>query len=244
MLTEKDMWDRGYRARHELQGLELGWRGHTNRLIAEKIESVGLKHKAILELGAGDSAWIPYLADKYGDSRFAGLDYSETGCARLAQRLEQAGLSVEVFHQDMFAPGPALLGSFDLVLSFGLVEHFHDLGQVLTAKKRFLKPHGRLFTLIPNLAGSLGLLTRLYNREVYALHNPHDWESFRDGHARAGLRILAGGYLGSSNFGVAASCFDHPSGLAWHECYLHIFTPSVKITLKPCCRHTRRSRSP
>lgn len=216
-LTQEDMWDQGYQSRNEFSDIDFSWRNRTNLLVAREIESVGLENKSILEIGAGDSAWLPYLAKKYPDSRFAGLDYSEAGCARLAERLKSSGLSADVFREDFFAPSSPLHGKFDLVLSFGVVEHFLNLPDALSAKKKFIKQDGLLFTLIPNMAGAIGLLTKLYNRKVFDRHNAHDWNSFRDGHDKAGLRILSGGYLGSSNFGVLSSCFTKHSGFGWHS---------------------------
>ena len=48
------------------------------------------------------------------------------------------------------------------------------------------------------------------------MHNPHDWNSFLEGHRKAGLTVISGGYLGSGNFGVLSSCFKKHEGLSWH----------------------------
>jgi 2-polyprenyl-3-methyl-5-hydroxy-6-metoxy-1,4-benzoquinol methylase len=217
-LTRREYWDQGYAARDERAECRFDWREYVNHLLVKKIEGLGLDGKRVLEIGAGDSAWLPYFARRYPGSRFAGLDYSEAGCARLAKRAAGLGRpsAIEVHHQDMFAADSALHGQFDLVMSFGVVEHFADLAQPLAAKRRYLADGGTMFTLIPNMAGVIGRLTKRFNRAVYDMHNPHDWESFLDGHRRAGLAVSAGGYLGSSNFGVLSSCFTEPRGAAWH----------------------------
>jgi hypothetical protein len=66
------------------------------------------------------------------------------------------------------------------------------------------------------MAGSIGHFTRLFNRKIYEMHNPHDWHSFLEGHREAGLTVISGGYLGSINFGVLSSCFEKHEGLPWH----------------------------
>ncbi len=71
-------------------------------------------------------------------------------------------------------------------------------------------------TLIPNMAGFIGVLTRLFNLGVYEMHNPHDLVSFLEGHRKAGMAVLSGGYLGSTNFGMLSSCFNERRGLSWH----------------------------
>jgi len=217
-LTRPEYWERGYVARDEPVEYRFGWRDYVNHLLAKKIEGLGLDGKRVLEIGAGDSPWLPYLANKYPGGRFAGLDYSQAGCERLAKRAAAVcgPSTIQVYHQDLFDPESALHRRFDLVLSFGVVEHFADLSHVLAAKRRYLQDDGMMFTVIPNMAGVIGRLTKRFDRAVYDMHNPHDWESFLDGHHRAGMTVIAGGYLGSSNFGVLSSCVKEPRGLAWH----------------------------
>ena len=206
--------------------LQLGWRDHTNALIANKMEALGLGSKSILEVGAGDSQWLPYLAKKYPASRVAGLDYSSAGCDKLRARADALGAEagISVHQEDLFAPYSALHGQFDLVLSFGVVEHFSDLAYPLRAIRRYLRDGGIVFSLIPNMAGILGYMTQRFNRTVYDMHNPHDWQSFLQGHKEAGLTVLSGGYLGSSNFGVLSACFERRQGLAW---LIHVYLSRV-----------------
>lgn len=217
-LTKKEDWDQNYVSPKEISELKFGWRDRTNHLIAKKIEEIGLDGKSVLEIGAGDSQWLPYFAKNYPNSRFAGLDYSKAGCERLAERAAAIcrTTTIDIFHQDMFALESTLHGKFDLVMSFGVVEHFTELSVALLAKKKYLKDQGLMFSLIPNMAGSIGYLTKLFNREIYGMHNPHDWNSFLEGHRKSGLTVISGGYLGSTNFGVLSSCFATHEGLPWH----------------------------
>lgn len=217
-LTNKEHWDEGYVSRNEIVELKFGWRDRSNDLVAKKIEEIGLDGKSVIEIGAGDSQWLPYLAKKYPGARFTGLDYSKAGCEKLAERAAAISetTTIDIYHQDMFAMESELHGKFDLVLSFGVVEHFTELPHALSAKQKYLKDQGLMFLLIPNMAGLLGYLTKLFNREIYEMHNPHDWSSFLEGHRKAGLTVISGGYLGSSNFGVLSSCFGKHEGLSWH----------------------------
>jgi 2-polyprenyl-3-methyl-5-hydroxy-6-metoxy-1,4-benzoquinol methylase len=215
-LTGKKHWDDTYEIRKRQLALQLsGVSGYCNRLVLEKLLETGMEGKRILEIGAGDSAWLPYLAKKFPTSQFAGLDYSERGCLLLTERARAEGVTVQVANEDMLAESSSLHRSFDIVLSFGVVEHFSDLGRALSAKSRYAMRGGILFTLIPNMAGVLGTLTQAWNREIYLLHNPLNLTSFANGHSQAGLDVLASGYLGSSNFGVLSSCFPGRQGFTW-----------------------------
>lgn len=215
-LTEKPYWEDTYSRRKSQPSLRIeGFRGYLNRLILSKIFEIGMENKRILEIGAGDSMWLPYLAKIFPSSQFVGVDYSEGGCALLSERARKEGLNIEVVYEDMFVEKSCLHGTFDVVISFGVVEHFDNLGHVLSAKKRYLKHDGIMFTMIPNMAGVLGALARTWNRTVYDKHNPHDWLSFLLGHQQASLEVVSGGYLGSNNFGVLAGCFPDQRGLLW-----------------------------
>jgi cyclopropane fatty-acyl-phospholipid synthase-like methyltransferase len=154
-LTTKDYWERSYAGR---AGSHLGMSGiasRPNREMLAALESVGVAGKTVLEVGAGDSLWIPFLATRYADSQFIGLDYTERGCALLRSKCSHLP-NVRVVKCDMFLPTEELLGCADLVTSFGVVEHFADLGATLLAISKFARPSGVVFTSIPNLSGLLG----------------------------------------------------------------------------------------
>lgn len=215
-LTDKTYWESTYGHRQSQSSLNVdGFVNYSNRLILSKLLETKMKNKQILEIGAGDSVWLPYLAKHYPSSRFVGVDYTESGCRLLSERAHREGANIEVIHEDMFVESSQLHGTFDIAISFGVVEHFDDLGHVLASKKRYLKHGGVMFTLIPNMAGVLGTLAHIWNREVYDKHNPHDWDSFLRGHQQTGLEVISGGYLGSNNFGVLSSCFPERRGLPW-----------------------------
>lgn len=215
-LTDKTYWDGTYDRRigHPSLNVE-GFKNHSNRLILSKLFEMDMENKRILEIGAGDSVWLTYLATKFPSSQFVGVDYSERGCMLLAERANKENANIDVIHEDIFVDNSRLHGSFDIAISFGVVEHFDNLERVLVAKARYLKHGGIMFALIPNMAGILGALARIWNREIYDKHNPHDWGSFLQGHQQADLEVVSGGYLGSSNFGVLSSCFPERRGLSW-----------------------------
>jgi SAM-dependent methyltransferase len=214
-LTNEEYWNSTYTQRDAKSNLNLdGFSNSCNRLILEKILAADLPNKRILEIGAGDSMWLPYLAERFSSSQFVGLDYSDRGCALLRERTRDLR-NVAVAREDMFTCDSELHETFDVAISFGVVEHFDELDKVLAAKKRFLKRGGLMFTLIPNLSGALGFLASKWNRDVYEKHNPHDWPSFSQGHRLAGLDVVSGGYLCSNHFGVLSACFPDQKGLAW-----------------------------
>lgn len=215
-LTEDAYWDAGYAAHQDPVPLALdSFRNRADRRIVELIESVGLDGRRVLEVGAGNSAVLSCLAARHRDGEFAGLDYSPAGCALLARRAEREGVRIQVLHQDLFEPTPDLRERFDVIFSIGVVEHFTDLPSVLGAMRALLAPSGRMVTIIPNMAGVIGALTRRWNRAVYDLHVPHDRASLVKGHRDAGLDVTESAYLCSTNFGVLSSCFKSERDPGW-----------------------------
>lgn len=215
-LTTPAYWNSTY-ASGDLAPLELeGYKNRASRTLIQTLERSLSDRSRVLEVGAGNSAVLTYLAKQHGErAQFSGLDYSERGCEMLALRAKSAGVTVEIIRRDLFELPPAGSTRFDLVYSIGVVEHFRDLAAVLRAKKQLLAPRGRMLTVIPNMAGAIGVLTRRYNRAVYDAHVPHTLRSFLDGHAAAALEVQSCGYLCSTNFGVLSSCFATVNDRGW-----------------------------
>jgi 2-polyprenyl-3-methyl-5-hydroxy-6-metoxy-1,4-benzoquinol methylase len=214
-LSQNEYWQLGYRRRkNRLEPPDLNdFRNFATKRVVQTLESVGLAGKRVLEVGAGDSEILLLLAKRLaGVAQFAGMDYSDAGCELLRDRSSHLGAEIEVINSDLFQPPKELIGRFDLVYSVGLVEHFGRLGDVLAALTRFLRPGGELVTIIPNMHGLLGTLTKRWNRAVYEIHNPYSLSTFLAGHADAGLGVVRSGYLCSSNFGVLSACFEGGAG--------------------------------
>lgn len=111
----------------------------------------------------------------------------------------------------MFAPPAHLVASQDFVFTYGVVEHFADTAGALSALRNYLKPSGVLFTIIPNMSGLCGYLTKKWAQEIYEMHVPLDLDSFKKAHVDANLEILFSDYICSSNFGVISACFPRRS---------------------------------
>jgi 2-polyprenyl-3-methyl-5-hydroxy-6-metoxy-1,4-benzoquinol methylase len=159
----------------------------------------GASGKRLLEIGSAGSTWLPWFAQE--GFRVAGIDYSEPGCETARRLLDEAGVDGEVVHADALEPPTELLGAFDVVVSFGVVEHFEDTAGALRAFGRFLAPGGVLVTVVPNMTGVTGLTQRLVNRDVYAIHVPLDCAALAAAHRAAGLDARCR-YFMSVNFGV------------------------------------------
>jgi SAM-dependent methyltransferase len=178
--------------------------GHRDRLFHETLQRILAnrpKGLSLVELGCARSAWLPYFAREF-QCRVSGLDYSALGAQQTGERLREAGIPGEVRCADLFAPPGEWIGAFDLVVWFGVAEHFADTTGAIRAAAALLKPGGLLITEIPNLAGVNGWLQRWLNRPVYDIHVPLSARELAAHHAAADLRVVAADYVVPTDFGV------------------------------------------
>jgi 2-polyprenyl-3-methyl-5-hydroxy-6-metoxy-1,4-benzoquinol methylase len=224
-LTSSEFWDSCYESRN-LTLFDAGnWKDLVSIQIVRLLETLQLDQKDICEVGGGDAALLAYLAKQHPCSTFSIIDFSPAGCELAQKRAEREDVTLNIYLEDVFAPPPALLNNFDLVISHGVVEHFSELASVMEAKSRLLKEGGKAFTLIPNFSSPIyAYLCKRWSRTVYEDHVPHDMRSFLAGHERAGLIPLANDYLGAIEFGMLSMAMADPEQKTWfdRQAYLYL----------------------
>ena len=177
-----------------------------DREVRSILSTWGGQPQTLVEVGCGGSCYLPYFA-RYQGLTVAGLDYSETGCAKAARALAEQGCEGDIRLGNMFSP-PADFGPFDLVFSFGLLEHFQDTAVAVKALATLLRPGGLMLSIIPNMTALPGMLQKLSDRRVYDLHVPLGMESFAEAHRQAGMEVLVARPWMTVNFCVVNSWFD------------------------------------
>lgn len=198
-----DYWDRNWTNVPAMQftpDAPQVW-GYRDKLIRDLMLRAfeGLPNGAsILEAGCAESAVLPYLGSM--GYQISGIDYSSVGCEKFSARLKADGVSGTVECGDIFSPPAHMVGMFDAVISFGLVEHFTDTRSTIAALAAFLKPGGRIFTLVPNMQGITGFVQFLAGPSIYRVHEKVSVNRLADAHT--GLRIIDCDYLMPTGFGV------------------------------------------
>lgn len=156
----------------------------------------------LLEVGCAKSVWLPYFAKEFG-FEVSGLDYSPIGCQMATQITSANGVDAKIICADLFSPPLDMLGQFDVVVSFGVVEHFEDTSSCLKSVSAFLKPGGILITSIPNMVGLIGSIQKAVNKPVYEIHQLIDSKFLSDAHKLAELEVITYNYFIFTSFGVA-----------------------------------------
>jgi SAM-dependent methyltransferase len=161
------------------------------KLIAEK------NIKNAIELGGFPGYYATYL------KKYQGLDttlfdyYIHQDLINLL--LEKNGLKpgdINIIEADLFNYQPEKL--YDMVLSFGLIEHFNDTKAIIETHLQFLKPGGVLFITLPNFKSVNGWVQRNFDKENYDKHNINsmDLQLLKDSCKQLGLKDIEAYYHG------------------------------------------------
>lgn len=162
------------------------------------------KKFSVLEIGCANSIWPIYFQQHF-NAEVCGLDYSEVGCKRSRALLKHYNVPGEIYYADLFSAPPHLVQKFDLVVSFGVVEHFEDTADCLKSCATFVKPGGLLVTLIPNIPSIIGFIQKLVDKEVYDVHLPLTKKKLMSAHESAAFELVHCDYFMSMNLSVVNS---------------------------------------
>lgn len=169
------------------------------RVLAEALAARKPRGKTLLEVGCGNSHWLPVLVAHHGLS-VAGIDYTSEGCQTARANLEAAGVHGHIVEADVFDPPADLLARFDYVWSYGFLEHFDDTDLAVVSAARFLAPGGLMISVVPNMTGFMGFLQRRAERSIFDLHVPLDHTDLAEAHRAAGLDVLAARFILPTSF--------------------------------------------
>ncbi len=139
--------------------------------------------RSFLEVGSGPARWMIYFHKTFG-YRVSGCDTSPRSCEWARENLAAAGVVATIHQADFFR----LEGSYDIVFSGGVVEHFEDPSIPLAAFERLLAPGGILITDVPNLTGLNGWYRRTCSRRRSRLTGRSAWPSCAAGTASSDCR--------------------------------------------------------
>ncbi len=122
-----------------------------------------------LEIGCAPGKMLAWVASVL-KAEVNGLDYSEPGIAKCRALFDALGLKVNLYHDDFFNHHlpPAF---FDVVTSFGVIEHFDNVQPVVQRHLDLVRPGGVALIVIPNYGGIYGSLQRWCDAPSMALHN-------------------------------------------------------------------------
>lgn len=162
------------------------------------------KGMTVLEVGSAPGSNLMRFHELFGYEPY-GIEYTQNGVELNRRLFQEHGIGPSQVIQGDFLSEDVrrpLEGRFDIVTSFGFIEHFSDVQTIVEKHLQLLKSGGLLVVEIPNIAGANDLLTRFFHREVLSLHNLNimNETSFRSLFERPELKTRFCGYFGTFTF--------------------------------------------
>jgi 2-polyprenyl-3-methyl-5-hydroxy-6-metoxy-1,4-benzoquinol methylase len=123
----------------------------------------------VLEIGFAPGSFLAFLSKKF-QCRITGIDYSPVGVDMAKKMFSSLNIEGDLRCEDIFK---ATLPSnhFDVVCSFGVIEHFADPLPIISRHVEFCKPGGKIIITVPNHRAFFNRLPFLYDKKNYHTHN-------------------------------------------------------------------------
>lgn len=182
--TDKKFWDE-YFQKHE----------HQSGLINDSLFSDIFKKyltkdpaKTVLEIGCADSNFLCYLTKRF-EYKAYGVDYSDA-ILRTADLFKFNNLPEPILYkEDVFTWNPNI--KFDVVCSFGFIEHFEDIDTIISKHSELLAPGGKIILTLPHFAHAQYFFHWLIDRENLKKHNTKimNLGSIKNAIEKSGLKI-------------------------------------------------------
>lgn len=183
---------------------EKGINYEMHRFFSDSLSQKREPAKRLIEVGCARSQWLGYFA-RYHKLEVDGLDYSPVGCDMSRAMMQRDEVKGEVFCADVFSLPNSLLGRYDVVVTFGVVEHFRNTQEFIGRLASLLAPGGMIITVIPALHGLAGLIQKRLDRKIYDLHVPLKSEMLSSAHEGNDIRpvlLRSAGFLNAGVFNV------------------------------------------
>jgi 2-polyprenyl-3-methyl-5-hydroxy-6-metoxy-1,4-benzoquinol methylase len=159
-------------------------------------------YRTLLEIGCGSSGWLPYFAKKY-NLKVSGLDYSDVGCRLAEENLKMLNINYgEIICNDLLASECTGGKKYDIIFSYGVIEHFEEPEKIIGIFNSLLNEGGMVITLVPNLNGFMGWVSRHFVPAIFKIHKVMSATDLRRYHECNQLINIKTGYAGTFTLDV------------------------------------------
>ena len=130
--------------------------------------------KSYMEIGGAPGSIMLYMNKKHG-MHVSTIDYTDK--KRIEAYLKNGGMheaDYDIYEEDFgLTETDAHKGRYDLVASWGFIEHFEkEISQILIGKQmEMVADNGYLILELPNIRKVMWLVYAIFNREMIGIHN-------------------------------------------------------------------------
>ena len=158
--------------------------------------------KSVLEIGGAPGQYLAYFHKEFGYSINC-LDYSTIGCEKARENFKLLNIPGRVYNGDIFSED-LQMDAYDVVCSFGFIEHFSDITAIVGRHVALLKPGGMLVLGVPNFLGINHWFLKRLAPGLLAMHNlksmdASSWSNFEE---TFHLELIFKQYVGGFEPGV------------------------------------------
>ncbi len=200
-LTDEAYWNSGY-----VQTEFTDATGSSLEVLLTKYLEDGTS-RSCLEIGSYPGSYMPAIGRK--GYQLHGIDFNKRNANDLPQWLKGLGLTVgEFWSGDFFDFAKNHTNRYDLICSFGFIEHFENYLEVIEEHIKLLKPTGQIIITTPNFSGWMQYLPhKFFDAKNLTKHNlksmnPGAWRKLLEAH---GFTVTFSGYFGKYYFWVDES---------------------------------------
>jgi trans-aconitate methyltransferase len=191
-LTDRNFWESFWRSKNNLI-FKIKKDYVFGDLLAEAARET--QAKTAIELGGFPGYYSTYFR-KYLNLDTTLFDYFISKDI-IKELLTANGLKendIHIIEADLFKYKPER--QYDIVSSFGLIEHFSDTKDIIARHLQFLKPGGTLFITLPNFRSVNGWVQKNFDEENYLKHNINSMDPslLKSIAAELGLKDIKSGY--------------------------------------------------
>lgn len=195
-LTEAEFWDK-YWEDCRLPS-EVDQKFSFDRCLAAGLKQhLHATQGRVLEIGCAPGKWLAFMAKVFGLEP-AGIEYSIAGMLATKRNFELLNLVADgIVTGDFFELEPR--DEYDVVMSFGFIEHFENPEDVVARHLDWVRPGGKLVLGVPNFNGVYKPLQRMLKPEILEKHNltMMNIKWFDELASQFNMKALHIGFLGS-----------------------------------------------
>ncbi len=192
--VHQSYWDNAYRSIHYSVG--------NDALTAWLDKVVVRKPQKVFEPGCYPGRYLAYLGKK--GWQVSGVDLTPRMETDFGPWLTQEGITLgRIERGDALAYMATTEDRYDLVCSFGFIEHFWSFDEIIRLHAKITKPGGQIVIATPNFRGTVQLLLHSWldkenlDRHVIPAMSPKTWVGQL---RRAGCEVSWVGHMGGFDF--------------------------------------------